>query len=87
MSLADRQAQRRYELCSALETGDGQTIGNTGNYYSPIKFDMLPAGAAVSFGPCTWRHRRRPPRWTLRSAASAPCSQARLASDWVADSA
>ena len=49
MSLADRQAQRRYELCSALETGDGQTIGNTGNYYSPIKFDMLPAGAAVSF--------------------------------------
>ncbi|HEY0572845.1 MAG TPA: hypothetical protein VGD73_02015, partial [Pseudonocardia sp.] len=49
MSLADRRTQRRHEVCVASMTGDGQTIGNTGNYYSPIKFDMLPAGAAVTF--------------------------------------
>lgn len=49
MSLADRQTQRRHEVCAALETGDRQTIGNTSSYYSPIKFDMLPGGAAVTF--------------------------------------
>jgi len=49
MTLADRTAGRRYELCDAYRTGDRQTIGNSGSDYSPITFDMLPAGETVTF--------------------------------------
>ena len=49
VTLADRTAQRRYESCHAYRTGDRQSIGNTGNTYSPISRDMLPAGAEATF--------------------------------------